>query len=240
VSRVVAVSAPLRTDQGRQRVALNAAYARAAVAAGLTPLVIPSLITPDHAADVIAAVAGLMLTGGEDVDPRYYGEARHARLEDTDDGRDAVELALYRAARERRVPILAICRGIQLVNVAEGGTLYQDLPTQCPSTVTHAGPNARHGLRIEPGTLVERVAGRPTSVNSRHHQAVKTLGASLRAVAWAEDGVIEAVEAKNARAGWLLAVQWHPEDDVEAGLFEGFADAVQRAATGFAAAGLPS
>lgn len=240
MSRVVAVSAPLRSDQGRQRVALNAAYARAAVSAGLTPLVVPSLITPDHAADVIAAVAGLMLTGGEDVDPRYYGEARHARLEETDGGRDAVELALYRAARERRVPILAICRGIQLVNVAEGGTLYQDLPTQHPSSVTHAGTNARHDLRIEPGTLVERVAGRPPSVNSRHHQAVKTLAGPLRAVAWAEDGVIEALEWKDQAAGWLVAVQWHPEDDVEAGLFEGFADAVQRAATGYAAAGLRS
>lgn len=240
MSRVVAVSAPLRSDQGRQRVALNAAYARAAVAAGLTPLVVPSLITPDLAADVIAAVAGLMLTGGEDVDPRYYGEARHARLEDTDDGRDAVELALYRAARERRVPILAICRGIQLVNVAEGGTLYQDLPTQHPSSVTHAGTDARHGLRVEPGSLVERVAGRPASVNSRHHQAVKTLAAPLRAVAWAEDGVIEAVEWKETTTGWLLAVQWHPEDDVETGLFEGFAGAVQRAATGYAAAGLQS
>lgn len=238
MSPIVAISAPLRTDQGRQRVALNAAYARAAVAARLTPLVVPSLISPDHAADVIASVSGLMLTGGEDVDPRYYGETRHARLDATDDGRDAVELALYRAARERRVPILAICRGIQLVNVAEGGTLYQDLPSQHSSSVAHAGTQARHGLRVEPHTLLERVAGHPASVNSRHHQAVKTLAASLRAVAWAEDGVIEAVESSDANAGWLLAVQWHPEDDVEAGLFEGFRDAVQRAATGYAAAGL--
>ena len=238
MSPVVAVSAPLRTDQERQRVALNAAYARAAIAAGLTPLVVPSLISKDHAADVIAAVGGLMLTGGEDVDPRYYGESRHAQLEATDDGRDAVELALYRAARERRVPILAICRGIQLVNVAEGGTLYQDLPSQHPSSVTHAGTNARHGLRVGPGTLLERVAGHPASVNSRHHQAVKTLAERLRAVAWAEDGVIEAVEPADPGSGWLLGVQWHPEDDVEAGLFEGFADAVQRSATGYAAAGL--
>ena len=239
MSPVVAISAPLRTDQGRQRVALNAAYARAAVAARLTPLVVPSLIAPDHAGDVIAAVGGLMLTGGEDVDPRYYGEPRHAGLETTDDGRDAVELALYRAARERRLPILAICRGIQLVNVADGGTLYQDLPSQLPSSVAHAGTNARHDLRVEAGTLLARVAGHPASVNSRHHQAVKTLAGSLRAVAWAKDGVIEAVESKDANAGWLLGVQWHPEDDVETGLFEGFADAVQRAATGYAAAGLP-
>ena len=238
MSPVVAVSAPLRSDQGRERVALNAAYARAAIAAGLTPLVVPSLIAPDHAAQVVASVGGLMLTGGEDVDPRYYGEGRHAQLEDTDHGRDAVELALYRAARERRLPILAICRGIQLVNVAEGGTLYQDLPSQHPSPVRHAGTNARHALRVEPGTLLARVAGHPASVNSRHHQAVKALAAPLVAVAWSEDGVIEGVELRDGGAGWLLGVQWHPEDDVETGLFAGFAAAVQHAATGFAAVGL--
>lgn len=238
MSPVVAVSAPLRTDLGRARVALNAAYARAAIAAGLTPLVVPPLIAPAHAADVIASVGGLMLTGGEDVDPRHYGETRHASLEETDDARDAVELALYHAARERRVPILAICRGIQLVNVAEGGTLYQDLPSQVPASGAHAGTNVRHRLRVEPGSLLERVAGHPASVNSRHHQAVKDLAPALRAVAWAEDGVIEGVEAPDEATGWLLGVQWHPEDDVEAGLFEGFARAVQRAATGSAAIGL--
>ena len=238
MSSVIAVSAPLRTDQGRTRVALNAAYARAAIAAGLTPLVVPALISPDAASEVIAAVGGLMLTGGEDVDPRHYGAGRSQKLEATDDARDLVELALYRAARERRVPILAICRGIQLVNVAEGGTLVQDLPTERPSTVAHAGSNARHGLRVEPGSLVERVAGHPAGVNSRHHQAVNDLGPALRAVAWADDGVIEGVEWRDPSAGWLLGVQWHPEDDVETGLFEGFARAVQRAPTGYAAAGL--
>ena len=238
MSPVVAVSAPLRTDQGRARVALNAAYARACIAAALTPLVVPPLIAPERAADVIASVSGLMLTGGEDVEPRHYGEPRHQGLAATDAARDAVELALYRTARERRVPILAICRGIQLVNVAEGGTLYQDLPSQHPSSVAHAGTSARHRLRVEPGSLLERVAGHPASVNSRHHQAVKDLAPALRAVAWAEDGIIEGVEGQDEAAGWLLGVQWHPEDDVEAGLFEGFAGAVQRAATGFAAAGL--
>lgn len=238
MSGVVAVSAPRRTDNGRERVALNAAYARSTIAAGLTPLVVPSLIVPAHAPDVIASVSGLILTGGEDVDPRLYGEGRHERLEEPDDGRDAVELALYRAARVRRIPILAICRGIQLVNVAEGGTLYQDLPTQHPSTVAHAGSNARHRLRIEPGTLLEQATGHPASVNSRHHQAVKTLAPTLRAVAWADDGVIEGVEPPDPASGWFLGVQWHPEDDVETGLFEGFARAVRSAITGYAAAGL--
>lgn len=238
MSPVVAVSAPLRSDQGRERVALNAAYARAGIAAGLTPLVVPSLIAPDAAVDIIAAVGGLMLTGGEDVDPRHYSESRHSELEGTDDARDLVELALYRAARERRIPILAICRGIQLVNVAEGGTLFQDLPSQRPGPVAHAGANARHGLRVEPGSLVEQVAGHPASVNSRHHQAVNELAPALRAVAWADDGIVEGVQWRDPAAGWLIGVQWHPEDDVETGLFDGFARAVLRAATGYAAAGL--
>lgn len=237
MSRVVAVSAPRRTDQGRERVALNAAYAHGLIAAGLAPLVVPPLLDPAHAPDVLDAVAGLVLTGGEDVDPARYGEARHAKLEETDGARDLVELALYRAARERRLPILAICRGIQLVNVAEGGTLYQDLPSQHPSPVAHAGPRAQHALRVEAGSLLERAVGNPANVNSRHHQAVKALAVTLRAVAWAEDGVIEGVELPDAGTGWLLAVQWHPEDDVETGLFEGFAGAARATATGFAPAG---
>jgi putative glutamine amidotransferase len=233
---VIAVSAPRRADQGRERVALNAAYVHGLIGAGLVPLVVPPLLDPDSARDVLDAVAGLVLTGGEDLDPARYGEARHPKLEETDDARDQVELALYRAARERRLPILAICRGIQLVNVAEGGTLYQDLASQHPSTVTHAGPAAWHALRVEPGSLLERTTGHPSIVNSRHHQAVKALAPTLRAVAWAEDGVVEGVELTDPGCGWLLAVQWHPEDDVETGLFEGFAGAVRSAATGFAPA----
>lgn len=224
--RVVAVSATRRTDGGRERIALNANYVRALMAAGLTPLLVPPLLDADRAGAVLDAVAGLVLTGGEDVHPSMYRATPHARLEATDQARDTIELALYRAARQRSLPVLAICRGIQLVNVAEGGTLYQDLPSEHPSTVNHANAAGRHALRVESGTLLHRTVGDPASVNSRHHQAVKELAPGVRAVAWAEDGVIEGVELKDAGTGWLLAVQWHPEDDVEKGLFEGFARAV--------------
>jgi putative glutamine amidotransferase len=219
------VSATRRTDSGRERIALNANYVRALIAADLVPLLVPPLLDPDRAGAVLAAVSGLVLTGGEDVHPARYGAMPHAKLEEPDTTRDAIELALYRAARERRLPVLAICRGIQLVNVAEGGTLYQDLPSQHPSPVNHADPTGRHALRIEPGSLLHRTVGDPASVNSRHHQAVQALAPGLRAVAWAEDEVIEGVELRAGDA-WLLAVQWHPEDDVEKGLFEGFARAV--------------
>jgi putative glutamine amidotransferase len=222
---VVAVSATRRTDAGRERIALNTNYVRALIAADLIPLLVPPLLEPDRAGAVLDAVTGLVLSGGEDVHPSMYGAAPHARLEETDRARDAIELALYRAARERGLPVLAICRGIQLVNVAEGGTLYQDLPSERPSPVNHADSKGRHALRIEQGSLLHQTVGDPASVNSRHHQAVKALAPELRAVAWAEDGVIEGVELKDG-AGWLVAVQWHPEDDVEKGLFEGFARAV--------------
>lgn len=226
MSRLVAVSATRRTDLGRERVALNSSYVRALVGAGLTPVLVPPLINPAQADDVLSAVAGLVLTGGEDVHPASYGESPHARLEETDQARDAVELALYRAARARRLPVLAICRGIQLVNVAEGGSLYQDLPSEKPSPVNHVDPKGRHALRIEPASLLHRTIGDPESVNSRHHQAVKQLATGLRAVAWAEDGIIEGAEPADRSAPWLLGVQWHPEDDVEDGLFAGFAGVV--------------
>lgn len=239
MTRLVAVSATRRTDLGRERVALNASYVRALLRAGLTPLVVPPLLEPPRAGEVLDAVAGLVLTGGEDVHPASYGQTPHARLEETDQARDDLEIALYRAARERRLPVLAICRGIQLVNVAEGGTLCQDLPSERPSPVVHVDPQGRHALRVAPDSLLRRVLGvLPASVNSRHHQAIDALAPPLRAVAWAEDGVIEAVEPVAPAAAWLLAVQWHPEDDVETGLFEGFARAVRDGATSFAAADL--
>ena len=228
MSRWVAVSATRRTDLGRERVALNSSYVRSLINAGLTPLLVPPLIDVDKAGDALAGAAGLVLTGGEDIHPASYGEAPHAKLEETDQSRDAVELALYRAARERQLPVLAICRGIQLVNVAMGGTLYQDLPSEHPSTVDHIDPKGRHALRVESGSSLAQAVGSPSSVNSRHHQAVKRLGEGLRAVAWAEDGVIEGAELANGDRSWLLAVQWHPEDDVEAGLFAAFARAVAR------------
>lgn len=228
MSRWVAVSATRRTDLGRERVALNSSYVRALIDAGLTPLLVPPLLDPARVGDALADAAGLVLTGGEDVHPVSYGEPTHPKLEETDLARDAVELALYGAARGRRLPVLAICRGIQLVNVAMGGSLYQDLPSEHPSSINHVDPKGRHALRVEPASRLHQVIGDLANVNSRHHQAVKRLASGLRPVAWAEDGVIEGAELANGDGSWLLAVQWHPEDDVEAALFQAFARAVAR------------
>lgn len=224
---LVAVTAPRRLVDGRERVTLNTAYVRALERAGLVPLAVPTMLAPDHAAAALDGVRGLVLTGGEDVDPARYGAAPHPKLEDTDAARDAAELALIAAARARRLPMLAICRGIQILNVALGGTLYQDLDSERPGPIAHAGDDTRHSVRVEPGSLLERTLGtRAATVNSRHHQAIRDLAPPLRAAAWAEDGVIEAAEPADPAAPWTLAVQWHPEDLTERALFDGFARAV--------------
>ena len=226
---VVAVTAPRRRVEGRERVTLNTSYVRALDSVGLAPLALPTMLAPERAVGALhgSAVRGLVLTGGEDVEPARYGATPHPKLEEPDPGRDAAELALIAAARERRLPILAICRGIQILNVALGGTLYQDLASERPGPVAHTGDDVRHTVRIEPGSLLEHTLGtRTATVNSRHHQAICDLAPGLRAVSWAEDGVIEAVEPADPGAPWMLAVQWHPEDLNERALFDGFARAV--------------
>lgn len=221
----VAVTAPRREE----RVALNTAYVRALEGAGLVPLVVPTMLAPDRATAALASVRGLVLTGGEDVGPERYGAKPHEQLGKVDRVRDAAELALIAGARKQRLPILAICRGIQILNVALGGTLYQDLDSERPGPIRHQDESGQHAIRVEPGSLLEKTLGGGTQsamVNSRHHQAIRDLAPGLVAVAWAEDGVIEAVEPVDATAPWLLAVQWHPEDLTERALFEGFARAV--------------
>lgn len=223
---VVAVTAPRRAIDGAPRVALNVAYVEALERVGLTPLALPTLIDPRRAAGALDAMAGLVLTGGEDVDPARYGAARHPRLGEVDPRRDAVEIELIRAARSRGLPVLAICRGVQILNVALGGTLYQDLSTECPGPIDHADTDGRHPIAVDAGTLMARALGRrELDVNSRHHQAVRVPAPDLRVVARAPDGVIEGVELAGP-GPWLLGVQWHPEDLTEAGLFAAFAEAV--------------
>ena len=223
----MAVTAPRRMVEGRERVTLNTAYVRALERAGLVPLAVPTMLAADRAGAALTAVRGLVLTGGEDVAPDRYGAVPHPRLGDVDPVRDAAELALIAAARARRLPILAICRGIQILNVALGGTLYQDLDSERPSPVPHSDETSQHAVRVAAGSLLERTLGmRSATVNSRHHQAIRDLAPGLKAVAWADDGVIEGAEPADAGAPWMVAVQWHPEDLTERALFDGFAQAV--------------
>lgn len=184
--------------------------------AGAIPLGLPDLKDAAGADAVLSRVDGLVLAGGADVAPGSYGEAPLRPEWSGDPVRDAYELRLVQAARARGLPILGVCRGIQLLNVALGGRLYQDIVTQREHALVHRDWHEYdalgHELRIEPGSWVSRVYGGATSlqVNSVHHQGLSTLAQPLRATAWAPDGVIEAVELADS-SEWIMGVQWHPE-----------------------------
>ncbi len=218
------------------RLSLN--YTRSLESAGLLPVIVPPLADVASATEFIAGTSGLLLSGGEDVDPALYGAARHPATQPAHAERDATELALLAAAHMAGKPVLAICRGIQLLNAAFGGTLIQDLPSERPSELNH-DPDAplgvrTHGVIVEAGTRLAQAVGHSgeMSVNSYHHQAVDRVAPGLVVNARATDGVIEGVEAADP-AWWCLAVQWHPEDlttDVrqwDRGIFRAFADAVR-------------
>ena len=235
---VVAVTASIRNEEPR-RVRLNAAYVTAIENAGLVPLVVPPLADPVAADRILAAVDGLVLTGGEDVDPEYFGEKAHPKLGTVNRARDATEIALISAARRLRMPVLAICRGIQVINVECGGSLIQDISAQRSGALSHDGHGgsrnqALHKVRIEKDSILALATGATEiEVNSLHHQAIDRLGDGLRVTAVAPDGIIEGIESSDD--WWVLAVQWHPEEmdrcahaGAEPGpLFRAFAESVQ-------------
>ncbi len=212
----IALGGVVRSWDGAERTGLNAAYIRAVTAAGGVPLVLSPLMGPSLAARALDGVDGLVLSGGEDVDPAWYETDPHPKLNPPSRERDLFELALFAAARQRELPVLGICRGIQLVNVALGGTLFQDLPSERPGPVDHDPGGARtdrtHQVRLQPDSLAAGALGATTvRVNSFHHQAIRDLAPKLIASGWSEDGLIEAVEGSEGQP-WLLAVQWHPEE----------------------------
>jgi putative glutamine amidotransferase len=187
---------------------------------------------------VIHEIDGLLLTGGGDVDPVFYGEDRHPSVEDAEPGRDEFELDLTRRAVESDLPVLAICRGAQVLNVAAGGTLVQDIPTavtsELPHSVTSSATADCHDIAISPESrLAEAMRTRAQAscscrVNSRHHQSVGRLGNGLVASATAPDGVVEAIEAPDAQ--FCIGVQWHPENFWRTGEFRPLFDAFVAAA----------
>lgn len=209
----IGITARLRAAAGAIRIDLDQAYARAVSDAGGLPLVLPPIGDPDRIDDLVATLDGLVLSGGSDVDPARYGAAPHPRLSEVAPERDAFELPLASVACRRRLPTLAICRGCQVVNVALGGTLWQDLPSERPGSVAHDidGPRTvrSHPVALAPDSTVARaVAATRLDVNSLHHQAVRDLAPDLRVTGTAPDGTIEAFEGTD---GWLVGVQWHPE-----------------------------
>jgi putative glutamine amidotransferase len=229
----VAVTAGIRPDGDTRRVRLTAAYVTALESAGLIPLIVPPLSNADAASVVLDSVAGLVLTGGEDVDPARYGEKRHEKVLSVNAARDATEAALIMEAQKRGTPVLAICRGIQILNVALGGTLVQDITSQCETNINHDEENARdsrtHEISVEPDSLIGKAVGAERlTVNSFHHQSVKRVADGMRVTARSPDGIIEGLESTD-EDWWVMAVQWHPEEMTDSaepwdrGLFKAFA-----------------
>ncbi len=216
---------------------LSTSYLQALENAGLIPLLLPPVYDASTARATLERMDGLLLTGGGDVDPAFYGDSERHEVRGLSRARDESEMALILAAKAMRMPTLAICRGIQIVNVALGGTLVQDLRSDWPGALSHDGDarkNRSHPVQLEPDSNVAsalRTTG--LDVNSLHHQAIDKLGDGLRITGRAPDGVVEAAESTDPD-WWALCVQWHPEDLVDdaqspdRGIFAALADRINK------------
>jgi putative glutamine amidotransferase len=200
-------------------VMLQQPYIKAIVQAGGAPVLIPSDLPEEGWRALYQRLDGILLTGGGDIAVERFQGGDHPKVADVDEARDVIELGLARSAADGGKPFMGICRGLQLTNVALGGTLYTHIPDQVPDALTHdwedpdiykERTHLAHSVRVEEGSRVAEILGEPiVQVNSLHHQGIKDLAPALKAVAYAPDGVIEAVELPDHPFG--IAVQWHPE-----------------------------
>jgi putative glutamine amidotransferase len=192
---------------------VGSAYAEGVARSGGIPYLLPLLTDEDAPfADMVAGLDGIILTGGEDTAPHLYGEPPLPGLGEIVYERDLAEIKVIRLAAEQDKPILGICRGMQILNVALGGTLYQDIPSQIPGAYQHSQRGSRqygaHTVTLEPGFVQEALGKTEVLVNTSHHQSVKVPAPGFRVTARSGDGVIEAIESENGR---FIGVQWHPE-----------------------------
>jgi putative glutamine amidotransferase len=237
---LVGITTSITVGAVPERAYVNGAYIRAVQEAGGIPVLITPHFTPEVQAALWQRLDGLVLTGGGDIAPGRFGEARHPTVDEVSPARDELEIDLTRRAVADAVPLFAICRGIQVLNVALGGTLVQDLPSEWPNALSHSQTAPRHqpthAVKVMgEGTHLGRLLGTlELDVNSMHHQAIKQLGEGLREVAWAPDGVVEGVEMPGDDR-FVLGVQWHPEelvahDQAARNLFTAIVDAARRRA----------
>ncbi len=211
-----------------QAALLPASYVEVVAAAGGLPVLLPPIVPADLAAAAAAAVEGingLVLTGGADVGPEHYGAEPHAETDRPRAERDHWELALLRAALDADLPVLAVCRGAQLLNVARGGSLHQHLPDLVggPTHRPALGTFAHLSVQATPGSRLAHIVGESAEVHCHHHQAIDRLGDGLTVCARADDGTVEGVELASAR--FALGVQWHPEEAGDQRLFRALVDA---------------
>ncbi len=223
--------------RGVRRFCLPQYYVDCVLDAGGIPYLLPN-IHSKYADKLLESLDGLLLSGGVDVDPATYGEEPHPELGEVDGGRDAFEVALANGARRLGLPIFAICRGVQVINVAAGGSLIQDIPSDVEGHHQHAQktvpPNAlSHSIHVKDGTRLGTIVGESkVRVNSFHHQAVDKVGRGYVVSATAADGVVEAIE--DPEHPFCIGVQWHPErmrdNDLTKALFKTFVDVAKRRA----------
>jgi len=199
-------------------VVMNQRYYHAVASAGGAPVLVPLLDDLETLRAIYERMDGILIPGGVDVDPAAFGERPHQRLGRTDPARDRVEIQLVKWAVEDDKPVLGLCRGLQVINVALGGTLYQDLETEYPNAIKHdyfptygySRDHLAHDVAVEPGSRMRHaLVSSAVPVNSMHHQGIKALASTLAASAVAPDGLIEAAEATND--SYIVGVQWHPE-----------------------------
>ncbi len=206
---------------------LPAQYSGAVQDAGAVAVLLPPAPAP-HAAPALGGVHGVIIAGGPDVDPLRYGADRHPKTGGAREERDAWEVAVVLAAIARDLPLLAICRGIQVLNTALGGTLIQHLP-EVVGTDVHSplvGAHGRHDVTLQPGSALGAICGDRCETATHHHQALDDLGEGVVACGWADDGTIEAVALPDRT--WALGVQWHPEAYAGRKLFAAFVTACER------------
>ena len=224
---VVGITCKHDADGGK--ISLEEGYFRAIEAAGGLPLILPPLATAEAVSHYAVLIGGFILSGGPDIDPVYFGEEPRGTGV-INPLRDHFELTLLAAIIKLGKPVLAICRGAQVLNVHAGGDLYQDIKAQYPEALEHTQQApawyATHKVNLAPGSILARLYGcTALRVNSFHHQAVRRVAPGYRAAAWAEDGLIEAIEGISP--AFVVGVQWHPErmwekDERQAGLFRAF------------------
>ena len=230
---IIGIGTDVQSPPGeRERAFVYVTYVEALRRAGAIPVLIPP--QPENAAELVNELDGVLLAGGFDCDPSLYGEDPHPTVEPMDTRRQTNDVTLAKAARDHGIPVLGICLGVQVMNVAAGGSLVQDIASQVETEIEHASEpedRARHEVIVEGGTKLSNILGeRELTVNSSHHQAIGRIGEGLRVTAHAPDGVIEGLE--DPRHPFYLGVQWHPEDmggeNSASSLFGAFVDAARR------------
>lgn len=233
IKPIIGIGSDIESPPGKREQAFAyLTYVEAVRHAGGIPVLVPP--QPENADLLMKELDGFLLAGGDDCDPSVYGEQSHPTVEPMDSRRQSNDLALAEAARKQQVPMLGICLGVQVMNVAAGGTLIQDIDTQHETEIRHASEpedRGRHDVIIEQGThLASVLPASELNVNSSHHQAIRKVGEGLRVTALAPDGIVEGLE--DPRHPFYLGVQWHPEDmsgeESASTLFAAFIEAARK------------